>query len=395
MRPNIKLGDLIEVQRGQSYKSVFIGEPGPFLLGLGTIERNGGFRGDNLRPYGGPTPGHIRLEPGDLYASLKDVTHAADLLGAVARVPKHVSDARLTQDTVRLDLVSERVDRDFLYWHLRSPRYRAYCRSLGTGTTNLDLSRNDFFGYRFWLPDRGEQRAIADVLGALDDKIAANTKLVTTADDLLAAYLDFYLARSRTELVALHDVAELNPDKRTPISGGRLRYVDIASVGVGRLDWPDESSWDDAPGRARRGVRWGDIVWSTVRPNRRSHALILSEDQRLVVSTGLAVFRADHGRWPYLYEVLRRPEFTTYLEGVAEGSAYPAVKVDRIGAASIPWLAEDEALDEFDAVAGPLRARVAEAERENVKLAATRDALLPALMSGRLRVEEAAEVADL
>ena len=81
-----ELGALVALQRGTTYKSSLLGYPGPVLLGLASIQRNGGFRGDSLRTYGGESPSKLILTPGDLYVSLKDVTQSADLLGAVSRV---------------------------------------------------------------------------------------------------------------------------------------------------------------------------------------------------------------------------------------------------------------------------------------------------------------------
>ncbi|HOP17629.1 MAG TPA: hypothetical protein PLX99_13530, partial [Gammaproteobacteria bacterium] len=79
------LGDYFTLQRGTTYKSRLLGQPGPVLLGLASIQRNGGFRTDSLRTYGGDSPDKLLVHPGDLYVSLKDVTQSADLLGAVAR----------------------------------------------------------------------------------------------------------------------------------------------------------------------------------------------------------------------------------------------------------------------------------------------------------------------
>lgn len=112
------------------------------------------------------------MRPGGIYASLKDVTQSADLLGSVARLPNGGPVGRLTQDTVRLDLVSDGVTSDFLYWSLQTPNYRDYCRRHSTGTTTLGLPRDDFLSYPIWLPSIDEQRRIAGVLGALDDLAA-------------------------------------------------------------------------------------------------------------------------------------------------------------------------------------------------------------------------------
>ena len=141
------LGDYFTLQRGTTYKSRLLGQPGPVLLGLATIQRNGGFRRDSLQTYGGDSPAKLLVQPGDLYLSLKDVTQSADLLGAVARLPVDHPPGRLTQDTVKLEPKRSDVPLDYLYWVLRTPQYRSYCRAHATGTTNLGLAREDLLTY--------------------------------------------------------------------------------------------------------------------------------------------------------------------------------------------------------------------------------------------------------
>lgn len=74
------LGDYFTLQRGTTYKSRLLGQSGPVLLGLATIQHNGGFRSDSLQTYGGDSPDKLLVQPGDLYVSLKDVTQSADVL---------------------------------------------------------------------------------------------------------------------------------------------------------------------------------------------------------------------------------------------------------------------------------------------------------------------------
>ena len=72
--PPKALHDYFTLQRGTTYMSRLLEKPGPVLLGLASIQRNGGFRSDSLRTYGGDSPKKLLVQPGELYVSLKDVS---------------------------------------------------------------------------------------------------------------------------------------------------------------------------------------------------------------------------------------------------------------------------------------------------------------------------------
>ena len=187
---HVPLGDLVTLQRGKTYKSALKGMPGPYLLGLGSIQRNGGFKGDSLTTYGGDSPDNLLLKPGDLYASLKDVTQSADLLGAVARVPPDFGIGRLTQDTVRLVPRTSFPDH-LTYQQLLTPDYRDYCRGCATGTTNLGLSRDDFLSYPIVLPP--QQVAVA--YEGLAEAFLQSQAQQRTESATLATLRDYLLPR--------------------------------------------------------------------------------------------------------------------------------------------------------------------------------------------------------
>ncbi|WES66037.1 restriction endonuclease subunit S [Microbacter sp. GSS18] len=292
---------------------------------------------------------------------------------------------------MRLRPDPQQVDPTFLYYYLSQPWMVDLVRgqAIGSSVPGFNLGQLRSLPIRF--PALPAQQAIAEVLGALDDKIAANTALAATIDSYLAGLLDELASGNGT--TKLGSIADVNKRSVKPIADGSLRYVDIASVTVGSFDYPERSEWADAPGRARRGLSLGDTMWSTVRPNRRSHALNLEDDPMLVASTGLAILSPRDVGFAFLYEATKRPEFAAYLENVAEGSAYPAVRADRFLDAPVPDIPA-EGLASFEAQAAPLRELVASQARENRALAATRDALLPQLMSGRIRVREAHRIAS-
>lgn len=189
------LGELVKLVRGNTYKSELLGLPGPVLLGLASIQRDGGFRGDSLRTYGGPSASKLLLRTGDLYVSLKDVTQSGDLLGSVARVPRSVELGRVTQDTVKLEFDHASYPADLLYWSLRAPEYRAYCRERGIGTTNLSLSREDFLAYKLPSPTR-YRLELVELLEAIESRIQLLNEYSGTLEEMARAqfnswFIDF------------------------------------------------------------------------------------------------------------------------------------------------------------------------------------------------------------
>ena len=184
-RTAVILADVITLIRGNTYKSSLLSDSaGPILLGLGSINRNGGFKSGSWKHYTGPSDARILLYPGDIYVSLTDLTQSCDLLGAVSRVPPDIEVGRLTQDTIKLEFApnASELTRQYVYWSLRTPQYRAYCKARGTGTTNMSLSRTDFLNWT--VPPRSQLR---DCLIGLFELIESKIELNNRINDYLAA----------------------------------------------------------------------------------------------------------------------------------------------------------------------------------------------------------------
>ena len=330
----------------------------------------------------------VEVRPGDVLLNITGDSIArctvVDPTVLPARVSQHVAIIRPTDD----------LNPVFLQKYLTHPTFKKYMLSLSSGGTRAALTKGQIENFVVPCPPRWEQDAIAAVLGALDDKIAVNERIARASDELCGILLQRLLKRDEdVRVVPLGEIAAVNKQSVKPVPGGHLRYIDISSISAGRVEWPERSSWDDAPGRARRGVSRGDTIWSTVRPGRRSYALVLDDDPELVVSTGLAVLTPRTVGPAFLYEVTKRDEFVEYLESVAEGSAYPAVRADRFAQALVP-LPSLSGLKEFEDQAMALRYRAHTADVESRSLAKLRDTLLPGLMSGAIRVGEAEKAVE-
>ena len=128
-----------------------------------------------------------------------------------------------------------------------------------------------------------------------------------------------------------------------------LQYVDIGNVdSSGRIDQTATYRFEAAPSRARRIVRHGDVIISTVRTYLQAIAAIENPAENLIVSTGFAVIRPQKGKLDanFCKYAVREPEFINEVIARSVGISYPAINSSELGDISIalPSLAEQRAI---------------------------------------------------
>lgn len=127
-------------------------------------------------------------------------------------------------------------------------------------------------------------------------------------------------------------------------------YVDIGSVdAVKGIVATEVYRFEDAPSRARRIVREGDTIVSTVRTYLRAIAAIRSPNDNLIVSTGFAVVRPRTIDPGYLSYAIRSPFFIDTIVSRSTGVSYPAINAPEIGniGVTIPPIKEQPAISAF------------------------------------------------
>ncbi|MFS4424026.1 hypothetical protein [Stutzerimonas stutzeri] len=299
-------------------------------------------------------------------------------------------------------------DNDFVYYLCREPEFRKFAISRMEGTSGRQrVSWQSIAGYPIELPSPDIRRDAAGFLATLDDRIANLRQINTTLEAIAAAlfkslfvYFDGVppedMQESELGLIPqgwrigiLGDLCELNAakwtDKKHPPT---VRYIDLSSVSANRIEAVNEFAFDAAPSRARMQLREGDTIVGTVRPGNRAFAYIHAPTPNLTGSTGFAVLSPKQPHYAsFIYLAATRDEAIQRLANLADGAAYPAVRSNVV--AETPCaIAPDEVIAEFSVVTKPMLERIEQNNQEATTLANLRDALLPRLLSGQLRVKQ-------
>jgi type I restriction enzyme S subunit len=145
-------------------------------------------------------------------------------------------------------------------------------------------------------------------------------------------------------LQRLKYVASINDEAlpETTSPDYEFAYVDIGGVDpIAGIIKSDEVIFENAASRARRLVRDGDTIVSTVRTYLRAIAPIRTAQDNLIVSTGFAVVRPRRIDPGFLSYAVREPGFVDTIVARSVGVSYPAVNASEIG--DIPLLIPPEA----------------------------------------------------
>ena len=275
-------------------------------------------------------------------------------------------------------------------------------QSFTQGAAQDNLSQAKLLSIKFPVPELAVQMKIADTLSAYDDLIENNRRRIALLEEAARILYREWFVHLRFpghehvnineglpegwERRILSDIAETNKESyRANELPDEINYIDISSVAQGRVLSRTRVPASEAPGRARRKIRDGDIIWSNVRPNLRAHALMLEPDELDVVSTGFTVLTATKVSFTWLYMFVTTDNFVGHLANHATGAGYPAVRPDDFERAELQ-IPSRTLLDHFHEAAEPNFRLICKLDLQNQKLARARDLVLPRLMNGEVAV---------
>lgn len=283
-------------------------------------------------------------------------------------------------------------DANYLYYLLKTLDIATHA----VGSALPYLKQGDLAAIPCLIPDLEAQKAIAEVLGVLDDKIAANAQLAMTAADLASATYDLARQQGKAAPAALSELVRTQYGITTSATSGDgprlLRVTDI-----NKKPWIE---WSSAPGcvvdeldRAKYRLSEGDIVVARMADPGKAAYIDPGDPDAVFASYLVRLTPSNPDLALYIYYFLRSPQYQTYTEGATTGSVQRNMNAKVIVAAEIA-LPPGAVIERFNASVRNFRATISSHLQENARLAELRDALLPQLMSGRIRVKDAESVVE-
>ncbi len=283
-------------------------------------------------------------------------------------------------------------DTDFVFYLSRWDEVRNHAEINLHGTSGRQrVPKEAFYDLELLLPPLPEQKAIAETLSSLDDKIGLlhrqNKTLEQMAETLFRQWF-VEEAKEDWELVKIGMFVKTNNNSANKDYPHQIiKYLDTGSLTEGKIETLQEFSFNEAPSRARRLVKHNDVLISTVRPNQKHYGIIKNPIDNLVVSTGFCVITCENIDPHFIYILLTNSDMTEYLHSIAEGSTstYPSLKPSDIEAVEFQ-LPPNDLLTEFANYCNNAWGKIDKNQNQIRTLEQMRDTLLPKLMSGEVTI---------
>lgn len=403
------IGEIPEHWRVKKFKHLYKSSMGATilktdLLSEGKIPVYSATETDILFGYVDET--NVILEPGDLVIPARgnSIGHVTIVNGI----------ATCTQTTIYAKRLSDDFSDRFLYHYLKGLRELLFQfdRTAIPQITVGQIKENPVA-----LPPPTEQTAIANYLdektAQIDALIEKKRKLIGLLKEERTAIINHAVTKGinpkaklkssgiewlgdipeHWEVKKLKYVAEINSTSLTEKEEDDLEieYIDISSVNEnGDINQTASYYYSDAPSRARRIIRKGDTIISTVRTYLKAIAFIDFGKDNLICSTGFAVIRPSEIIEPkFLFYLARSEKLVDRIMALSKGVSYPAIDSDDIKNLDV-WFPEKEEqsaiVQHIETHTSRIDATNSKIEKEIELLQEYRTALISEVVTGKIKV---------
>ena len=287
---------------------------------------------------------------------------------------------------------SKLFDSRYIGFVLRSPQWVSFIlASAHSKSAQPNISAGDMATFKFEAPPLPEQTAIAAVLGALDDKITANIAISRTADELAGA-LFMRASSGLSPTIPYGEFATVGgggtpSTKQSEFWGGDLYWATPTDVTALGSPYLSSTSRRITPQGLEQCASPLYPVGSILMTSRATIGAFALTDSPVAVNQGFIVVNPKQSNLDMWLFHEMRTRVQDYL-AMANGATFLELSRGRFKSMLMKVHTPD-VMGAFGVQVRPLHDAARHAMGENLTLAELRDTLLPALMSGRLRVKDA------
>lgn len=392
-----RLEDIAD-DRGITYGVVQPGQPQPEgtpILRVTNLTATGLQLDDVMRidPAIAAKYGRSRLRGGEVVITL------VGSVGQVAVVPPHLAGWNVAR-AIGVVPVRREISARWVAWCLQAPEARRYLEARLNTTVQSTLNLRDLASVEVPMPPLRTTRAITSILGTLDDKIDSNQRLARRLEEFAAAsFRGRFIDRvrpGRDERVGAEDwregsLADVVKVHRELVSAdGGLPYIGLSEMPRGSTILAEWLT-DDAPRGQANSFAAGDILFGKLRPYFRKVGVAPVEGR---CSTEILVLRPSDDRyWGFVLGHVASQAFIDHCVAVSRGTKMPRAEWKDAGTFRIQVPTADVAGQHTQTVRdiySTIRGLVAESRT----LVAARNALLPKLISGEIRIPDSTDPAE-
>lgn len=303
--------------------------------------------------------------------------------GHSAIVPSGLAGANVTRDVAVIPVT--RADTRFVNYFLRSPQCVAWLRTHLQGSVTLKINLGTLARLPVPNPPIDEQRRIASVLGVLDEKIESNRRLADGTEAVIGClYSQLELSQSN-DVVSLGNVAERIIERVPPAVG----WADEPLIDLARMPRKSLTLWWVGAGReletAVTRFHRGDLLFGAIRPYFHKCGMAPHDG---VTNTSVMVIRAKrHEDEPLILAAGSSQAAVAWAVARSGGTKMPTVAWADLAEFQLPNPTQPAA-QEFSTTARSLFDALPVLIAETRSLKMVRDALLPKLISGQIRVPD-------
>lgn len=408
------LGELISVKHGYAFQGEFFSDiPTEYiLLTPGNFNIGGGFKDEKFKYYMGDFPKEYILDSGDIIVTMTDLSKSGDTLGYSAKIPNSNKKFLHNQRLGLVEIKSDKVDSDFIYWLLRTKKYQKTIVNTASGSTVRHTSPSRIQEYIFLLPPLKEQKQIAHILSCLDNKIdnlhRQNETLEKIAQTLFKHwFIDFEFPNDdgkpyksaggamvaselgdipeRWNIKPLDEIADfLNglPLQNYPPENEKnfLPVIKIRELRAGVTDNTDKASTNIPP---KYIINNGDIIFSW---SGSLDVVVWNFGKGALNQHLFKVYSDKYPKWFYYYWTLNHLQS---FQHIAKSKATTMGHIQRKHLSeALCRVPNSDLLKQASKAFYPILKKIINNGQHIQTLTKTRDTLLPKLMNGQIRVNQ-------